>query len=111
MSEEQFSPEEEIIPFMSFHSFRDTHRELLKRRRELEKGNETAVFWDDAYEFLERGEAAGQFLDVDEDRDAAQNLLDYWQNQLFHAGKDIPEAILREFDPYLQPEIPDNRCP
>ncbi len=111
MSEDQLSPEEEIIPFMSFQSFRDTHRELLKQRRNLEKGQEPAEFWDDAYEFLARGEAAGQFLDNDEDRDAAQNLLDYWQNQLFHASKSTPDAILKEFDPYLQPEIPDERCP
>ena len=103
--------DEEVIPFMSFLSFRDTHRELLKRRRNLEKGNEPEEFWADVYEFLARGEAAGQFLDDDDDRDAAQNLLDYWQNQLFHASKDPPDAFLREFDPLLQPEIPDERCP
>ena len=110
MSEEQ-QADQEVIPFMSFLSFRDTHRELLKRRRDYDKGNEPAEFWQDAYEFLERGEAAGQFLDNDEDRDAAQNLLDYWQNQLFHAGRDTPDAFLQEFDPMLQPEIPDERCP
>ncbi len=109
MSEEQ--QDQEVIPFMSFLSFRDTHRELLKQRRGFEKGNEPDQFWQDVYEFLERGEAAGQFLDNDEDRDAAQNLLDYWQNQLFHAAKDTPDAFLQEFNPLLQPEIPDDRCP
>ncbi len=110
MNPEQ-QPDQEIPPFMSFLSFRDTHRELLKHRRNLQKGNEPESFWADIYEFLARGEAAGQFLDDDEDRDAAQNLLDYWQNQLFHAHKEAPDAFLQEFDPLLQPEIPDERCP
>lgn len=107
------APEEEIIPFLSFPSLRDTHRELLKQKRakqnKSEAGNE--AFWADVQEFLQRGEAAGAFLDDDEERHSAQNLLDYWHNQLYHAGKEGPEAILAEFDPTTQPEIPDNRCP
>lgn len=105
--------EDEIIPFMSFVSFRDTHRDLLKRRREEKKehGEETAVFWTAVDEFLQRGRAAGAFLDEDSDREAAQNLLDYWETQLFHAGRDIPDMILAEFNANLQPEIPDDRCP
>jgi formylglycine-generating enzyme required for sulfatase activity len=111
---QQFSTfEDEIIPFMSFASFRDTHRDLLKRRREEKKENEqeTAEFWADVDEFLKRGQAAGAFLDEDSDREAAQNLLDYWETQLFHAGRDVPDMILAEFDTMLQPEIPDDRCP
>ncbi|MCL4266733.1 MAG: SUMF1/EgtB/PvdO family nonheme iron enzyme [Anaerolineae bacterium] len=105
--------EDEIIPFMSFVSFRDTHRDLLKRRREDKKehGEETAAFWTAVDEFLQRGRAAGAFLDEDSDREAAQNLLDYWETQLFHAGRNIPDMILAEFNPNLQPEIPDDRCP
>jgi len=100
---------EEIIPFLSFPSLRDTHRELLKQKREERKENEP--FWADVQEFLQRGEAAGAFLDDDEERLSAQNLLDYWHNQLYHAGREGPEAILAEFDPTTQPEIPDSRCP
>ncbi|NJN55125.1 MAG: hypothetical protein HC804_10410 [Anaerolineae bacterium] len=105
--------EDEIVPFMSFASFRDTHRDLLKQRREQKKehGEETAVFWSAVDEFLQRGRAAGAFLDEDSDREAAQNLLDYWETQLFHAGRQIPDMILTEFNPNLQPEIPDDRCP
>ncbi len=105
--------EDEIIPFMSFVSFRDTHRDLLKRRREekKEQGEETPDFWTAVDEFLQRGRAAGAFLDEDTDREAAQNLLDYWETQLFHAGRDIPDMILAEFNANLQPEIPDDRCP
>ena len=106
------TPEEEIIPFLSFPSLRDTHRDLLKQKRERKgsvAGDET--FWANVQEFLQRGEAAGAFLDDDEERDSAQNLLDYWHNQLYHAGREGPEAILSEFDPTTQPEIPDSRCP
>jgi formylglycine-generating enzyme required for sulfatase activity len=105
--------EDDIIPFMSFASFRDTHRDLLKRRREEKKegDEETAEFWMAVDEFLQRGRAAGAFLDEDSDREAAQNLLDYWETQLFHSGRDIPDMILAEFNPNLQPEIPDERCP
>ncbi|HRQ41983.1 MAG TPA: SUMF1/EgtB/PvdO family nonheme iron enzyme [Chloroflexota bacterium] len=105
--------EDEIVPFLSFVSFRDTHRDLLKRRREEKKehGEETPAFWTAVDEFLQRGRAAGAFLDEDSDREAAQNLLDYWETQLFHAGRDIPDMILAEFNPNLQPEIPDDRCP
>ncbi len=107
------TPEEEVIPFLSFPSLRDTHRELLKQKREERKESEEAneTFWADVQEFLQRGEAAGAFLDDDEERLSAQNLLDYWHNQLYHAGLEGPEAILTEFDPTTQPEIPDNRCP
>jgi formylglycine-generating enzyme required for sulfatase activity len=113
MSEAQNIPPEEFIPFMSFASFRDTHRELLIRRREEKKelGAESEDFWTAVLELVGRGIAAGAFFDEDEDRSAAQNLLDYWDTQLFHAGRTAPEASLSEFNPQLQPEITDDRCP
>ncbi|MCA9956277.1 MAG: ATP-binding protein, partial [Anaerolineales bacterium] len=102
---------EEFIPFMSFTSLRETHRELLKQRRALKDGDNEDTHWAAVTDFLQRGEAAGAFIDNTEDREAAQGLLDYWHNQLFHAGKDTPEAVLVEFDAMSQPEIPDSRCP
>ncbi|MCA9942797.1 MAG: SUMF1/EgtB/PvdO family nonheme iron enzyme [Anaerolineales bacterium] len=102
---------EEFIPFMSFTSLRDSHRALLKQRRKQKEAEDESAFWDEVTEFLHRGEAAGAFIDNTEDREAAQSLLDYWHNQLFHAGKETPEAVLDEFDATTQPEIPDSRCP
>ena len=102
---------EDFIPFMSFASMRDTHRALLKQRRKAKAQAEQGDFWAEVTEFLHRGEAAGEFIDNTEDREAAQSLLDYWHNQLFHAGEETPEAVLAEFDPTTQPEIPDSRCP
>lgn len=104
--------ESELIPFLSFTSLRDTHKELLKQRREeKEEDAQNEQFWTAVQEFLRRGEAAGAFLDSDQERQGAQNLLDYWHNQLFHEGIEGPEAILADFDPLTQPEIPDSRCP
>ncbi len=102
---------EEFIPFMSFTSLRDSHRDLLKQRRKDKEAAEEEGFWAEVTEFLLRGAAAGAFIDNTEDREAAQSLLDYWHNQLFHAGKDTPEAVLEDFDATTQPEIPDSRCP
>ena len=101
-------PEEEIIPFLSLVSLRDTHSELLKERRQSEP---TAAFWGQVTEFLQRGQAGGAYLDDDGERATAQSLLDYWENQLFHANLEPPETILAEFDPTVFPEIPDRLCP
>lgn len=102
---------EEFIPFMSFTSLRDAHRILLKQRRKSREAEAEDAFWAEVTDFLNRGEAAGAFIDNTEDREAAQSLLDYWHNQLFHVGKETPEAVLVEFDATTQPEIPDSRCP
>ena len=102
---------EDFIPFMSFTSMRETHRVLLKQRRKERDTTEQAEFWAEVTDFLHRGAAAGAFIDNTEDREAAQSLLDYWHNQLFHAGEETPEAVLTEFDATTQPEIPDSRRP
>ncbi len=101
-------PEEEIVPFLSLTSLRDTHTDLMKDRRQ---GKPTELFWSQVMEFLRRGQAGGAYLDDDGERATAQSLLDYWENQLFHANYELPETILAEFDPTVFPEIPDNLCP
>lgn len=102
------TPEQEFVPFLSLTSLRDAHRELLQNRR---GEGDSAEFGQAVKVFLQRAQAAGAYLDNDEDRWAAQNLLDYWDNQLFHAGEEIPDTLLAEFDPHTQPEIPNHLCP
>lgn len=99
---------EEIIPFMSFRSLSDAHRELMQERRDAA---ETAVFWQNVTTFIQRAEAAGAYLDRDEDRQTAQTYLDYWANHLFRAGQESPSAILAPFDVNTQPELADELCP
>jgi formylglycine-generating enzyme required for sulfatase activity/archaellum biogenesis ATPase FlaH len=115
MSSSQTPPPEnkEVVPFLTLTSVRDTHRNLLKRRRQEETAEEeTIAFFDSIQEFMLRAQASGMYLDSDNDRWAVQNLIDYWENQLYHEGIDTPaETLLAEFDPELQPEIPDEKCP
>jgi len=95
-------------PFLSLVSVRDTHRELLQRRRQ----EENEAFYTAVTQFMQRAQASGIYLDNDSDRWAVQNLIDYWENQLFHAGHPPPpESLLAEFDPHTEPAIPDSLCP
>lgn len=104
---------EEIIPFLSFSSLRDSHQQLIQQRRAVDRQaqSDQDEMWKAVLTFLKRGEAAGAFLDIESEREAAQNLLDYWNNQLFHARHDAPDALLAEFDPFTQPELPESHCP
>ncbi len=114
---------DDVLPFLSLTSVRDTHRDLLKRRRQddpstdsneeiVVSAEENTAFYKAVEEFMLRAQACGMYLDSDNDRWAVQNLIDYWENQLFHEGIDPPEeTLLAEFDPDLQPEIPDDKCP
>ncbi|MFQ5434767.1 MAG: hypothetical protein ACE5FD_07815, partial [Anaerolineae bacterium] len=94
-------------PFRSLSALREAHRHLLSQRRE----GENAAFLTAVEQFIHRGSATGVLLDNDEDRWQAQNLLDYWANELFHARREPPEATLTEFDPAQAPELDDAHCP
>lgn len=97
-----------VVPFMSFRSLSDMHRELMHQQREP---TELTQFWDNVFQFIRRAEAAGAYLDQDDERETAQTYLDYWANRLFRAGLETPEAILLPFDVGTQPDIPDYLCP
>ncbi|MEZ4682141.1 MAG: hypothetical protein R2932_48835 [Caldilineaceae bacterium] len=60
---------------------------------------------------MQRGRATGALLDSEDDRWATQSLLDYWSATGYSVGREMPDAVLEEFDPNLAPEIPDDRCP
>ncbi|MEM7336241.1 MAG: hypothetical protein AAF490_29440, partial [Chloroflexota bacterium] len=112
MSADEFN-DEDVIPFLSFSSFREAHKELITQKRASEEDDKAAqeALWTAVTHFLERGETAGAYLDDENDRESAQNLLDYWNNQLFHVRQEAPESILIDYNPATQPEIPDSRCP
>ncbi|MFO7678863.1 MAG: SUMF1/EgtB/PvdO family nonheme iron enzyme [Chloroflexota bacterium] len=98
-----------VEPFLSLTSIRDTHRDLLQSRR---RDEDPAEFYAGVALFMQRAQLSGMYLDSDNDRWAVQNLLDYWDNQLFHAGLEPPgDPLLAEFQPDKQPEISDELCP
>lgn len=96
-----------INSFPSFAALRAAHSELLKRQREANASDTFAA----VIEFMQRAQATGAWLDSEEDREAAQSLLDYWAAILYRAGYEPPEALLAEFDPALAPELADKDCP
>ena len=55
--------------------------------------------------------ATGAVLDNNEDRLAAQSLLDYWVTSFYRAGAEPPDTALALFDPELAPELDESLCP
>jgi WD40 repeat protein len=98
----------DLAAFASLAALKAAHGELAQRRR---ASAETAILLDDIAIFLRRGQATGALLDDDDERAAAQSLLNYWANILYRAGREPPEATLAEFDQLLAPELPDSLCP
>jgi hypothetical protein len=87
---------------------RAAHRRLLEHRGQ---NGETPEFLAEIEEFICRGRATGALLDAHSDRWQAQNLLDYWANELSFAHRDAPETILVNFDPSLAPKLDETLCP
>ena len=94
--------------FPSLSALRTTHLRLLERRG---KNGQSETFLDEVEQFLDQGVAAGAFLDSRSDRWQAQNLLDYWANELYHARRQPAATSLLPFDPDLAPELDDSLCP
>ncbi|MCA9978748.1 MAG: hypothetical protein KC413_23475, partial [Anaerolineales bacterium] len=61
--------------------------------------------------FIQRGTLTGALLDARSDRWQAQNLLDYWANELYQARHDAPATTLAEFNPASAPIIDEELCP
>ena len=94
--------------FPSFASLRAAHSELLKQHRQTEL---TPKLLTEVKTFLLRGRTTGALLDTEDERWAAQSLLDYWTSILYRQGEEPPDTTLVEFDPSLAPELPDSLCP
>lgn len=94
--------------FPSLSALRNTHRRLLERRG---KNGQSETYLDEVEQFLDQGVATGAFLDSRSDRWQAQNLLDYWANELYHARRQPVETVLLPFNPNLAPELDDSLCP
>ncbi|MBW4694692.1 MAG: hypothetical protein KME27_23325 [Lyngbya sp. HA4199-MV5] len=94
--------------FPSLASLRVAHSELLKLHRE--RGNEPEVLVE-IEQLIHKGQSTGALLDIEEDRWAAQSLLDYWSSLLYRAGQEPPDATLIDFDPSLAPDLNNDLCP
>ncbi|WNZ25596.1 AAA family ATPase [Leptolyngbya sp. NK1-12] len=102
------NPTVDDIRFPSLSSLRVAHSELLKLHRE--QGNQADVLTQ-IEQFMLKGRATGAVLDSEDDRWAAQGILDYWSSLLYRAGQEPPDTTLVDFDPSLAPDLSDDRCP
>ena len=79
--------------FPSFASLRAAHSELLKEHRQTEL---TPKLLTEVKTFLLRGRTTGALLDTEDERWAAQSLLDYWTSILYRQGEEPPDTTLVE---------------
>ncbi len=98
----------ELKPFTSLTSLRSAHKKLLERRAE---NGDTTEYLAEISSFIQCGTLTGTLLDTRSDRWQAQNLLDYWANELYQARHDAPDTTLAEFNPASAPVIDEELCP
>ncbi len=96
--------------FSGLIELRETHLQLLAQRRDLDTA-QSANFWEAVSRFVSQGQASGVHIDLDDERNDAQTLLDYWSNELYRADYPASEATLAEYDPEQAPELDDSLCP
>ena len=94
--------------FPTIFDLRASHVELLTKQRQGSKVEELA---DDVRQFVQRAQVTGTILDADEQRDAAQGLIDYWVSTLYRASLPVDDVTLAEFDANLAPTLADDLCP
>lgn len=95
--------------FPTIFELRAMHTSLLTRQRQ---GATVVEIAPEVREFVRRAQLTGALLDADDQRDAAQGLIDYWVTTLFRASLEIEEdATLVDFDPALAPTLDDSLCP
>ena len=113
MSSTNVSPNPEIttITFPSLAALRVAHNELLKQHRQVQDEDLSEQLRGKIEAFIHQGKATGALLDSEDDRWAAQSLLDYWTSVLSRSGYKPPEATLADFDLSLAPKLDDNLCP
>ena len=96
--------------FSGLIELRERHLQLLAQRRDLDTA-QSASFWEAVSQFVSQGQASGVHIDLDDERNDAQTLLDYWSNELYRADYPALEATLAEYDPEQAPELDDSLCP
>ncbi len=94
--------------FPSLASLREAHKNLLLDHRGIAFNRELAA---EIAQFITKGAATGIVLDEEEDRWAAQGILDYWQSISYSENIEPPDATLAEFDLNIAPELADADCP
>jgi WD40 repeat protein len=88
--------------FPSLTALRNAHSEMLTLHRKWGNVPEMKAKIE---HLIKKGRATGALLDSEDDRWAAQSLLDYWNSLLYRAGQEPPDTTLVDFDPSLSPDL------
>jgi WD40 repeat protein len=88
--------------FPSLTALRIAHSEMLTLHRKWGNVPEMKAKIE---QLINKGRATGALLDSEDDRWAAQSLLDYWNSLLYRAGQEPPDTTLVDFDPSLSPDL------
>ncbi|HUR80579.1 MAG TPA: hypothetical protein VM733_07420 [Thermoanaerobaculia bacterium] len=94
--------------FPTIFDLRATHVSLLSKQKQ---GAAVGEIEPDVRDFVRRAQVTGAYLDAEEQRDAAQGLIDYWVTTLYRASVNIDDVTLADFDADLAPTLADDLCP
>ncbi|HYC88761.1 MAG TPA: hypothetical protein VEO54_06085 [Thermoanaerobaculia bacterium] len=94
--------------FSTIFDLRASHVALLARQRQ---GSNVEELAEEVRQFVQRAQVTGTILDADEQRDAAQGLIDYWVTTLYRASLPMDDVTLADFDANLAPTLADDLCP
>jgi len=94
--------------FSSLFDLRTSHVQLLAEQR---KGKPFDDLAPEVTSFVVRARQTGAVLDAEEQRVAAQGLIDYWLTRLDRTSVPFDDSTLVDFDESLAPELPDDKCP
>ncbi len=107
------------VPFESASELKEAHTSLLEAHDrqigpDASADNAAAALRQletQIRHFLERGAAAGIYIEEITDRTSCQVLLDYWVSSLSHAGLEVTGMRLARFDGSRLPDLKDKPCP
>jgi WD40 repeat protein len=91
--------------FPSLTALRIAHSEMLTLHRKWGNVPEMKAKIE---QLIKKGRATGALLDNEDDRWAAQSLLDYWNSLLYRAGQEPPDTTLVDFVPFIMADLDIN---
>ncbi|MBZ8178957.1 ATP-binding protein [Oscillatoria salina] len=97
--------------FSSFKQIKKHHNDLLKEYRSYQDEKNSQELQSKIENFVHQIETAGLYLYEENERFAAQSLLNYWITRLYRMGYDELDITLAEYDPSLAPELTEQDYP
>jgi hypothetical protein len=101
-----------LAPVSSLADLRRLHSELLQA---VQRGGDPSQFRADIQQFIQHAQGVGRYIDREQDRDAAQGILDYWVARLLTAEDPVytpfESRVLDEFDALLTPDLSEASSP